>query len=120
MSTLKTQTLTVLLTLLVGAGLMALWLHFRPLEIPRLARVDIGTLVAQQQQALVQRIEPGMSADDQGRLFDDAKAFGVRLDVALDQLAQECRCALINTAAVLNPSLTSKTHIPRFSGRVEL
>jgi hypothetical protein len=52
-----------------------------------LARVDIGSLVARQQQSLVQRIKPGMDADEQGKLFEEAKAFGVRLDAALDQVA---------------------------------
>lgn len=116
MSPLKTQVLTLLTTLLVGVGLAALTLYFRPLEIPRLARVDIGRLVAQEQQALVERIQPGMAADEQGKLFEEAKAFGVRLDAALDQVAQECQCALINSAALLKAS--SPAAIPDLTARV--
>lgn len=116
MSPLKTQVLTLLTTLVVGVGLAVVGLHFRPLEIPRLARVDIGRLVAQEQQALVQRIQPDMAADEQGKLFEEAKAFGVRLDAALDQVAQECQCALINSAALLKAS--SPAAIPDLTARV--
>jgi len=116
MSRFKTLILTLLTTLLVGVGLAVVWLHFRPLEIPRLARVDIGSLVARQQQVLVQRIQPGMATAEQGKLFEEAKAFGVRLDAALDQVAQECQCALINSAALLKAS--SVGAIPDLTARV--
>jgi hypothetical protein len=73
-------------------------------------------LVAQQQQSLVERVKPGMDATEQARLFEDAKAFGLRLDAALDQVAQECQCALINSAALLKAS--SVAAIPDLSARV--
>ncbi len=105
-----------LTTLAVAIALAALYLHFRPLEIPRLARVDIGRLVARQQQVLVQRIQPGMAVDEQGKLFEEAKAFGAQLDAALDQVAQECQCALINSAALLKAS--SVGVVPDLTARV--
>ena len=116
MSPLKSQILTMVVTLILGAGIAASWLHFRPLEIPRFARVDIGTIVFQQQQSLAQRVKPGMDAAEQGKLFEDAKAFGVRLDAALEQVGKECQCALINTAALLKA--TSAKAIPDMSARV--
>jgi hypothetical protein len=116
MSPLKTQFLTGVVTLALGACIGASWLHFRPLEIPRFARIDIGAIVAKQQQSLVQRVKPGMDAAEQGKLFEEAKAFGVRLDVALEQVGRECQCALINTAALLKA--TSATAIPDLSARV--
>jgi hypothetical protein len=116
MSPFRTALLTGALTLVLGAGLVASWLHFRPLEIPRFARVNIGALVAQQQQSLVERVKPGMEATEQARLFEDAKAFGLRLDAALDQVAQECQCALINSAALLKASPVAA--IPDWSARV--
>ena len=116
MSPLKSQILTVVVTLMLGAGIAASWLHFHPLEIPRFAKVDIGTIVFQQQQSLAQRVKPGMDSAEQGRLFEDAKAFGVRLDAALDQVGKECQCALINTAALLKTA--SATAIPDLSARV--
>ena len=107
---------TVLTTLLAGAALAVAWLHVRSLEIPRLARVDIGSLVARQQQALGQRVQPGMTVDEQARLFEEAKTFGVQLDAALDQVAQECRCALLNSAALVKAS--SAVAIPDLTARV--
>ncbi|WP_374691318.1 hypothetical protein [Accumulibacter sp.] len=116
MSPLRIPAWTVLTTLLAGATLAVAWLHVRSLEMPRLARVDIGSLVVRQQQALVQRIQPGMTVDEQGKLFDEAKAFGVQLDAALDQVAQECRCALLNSAALVKSS--SAVAIPDLTARV--
>ena len=84
MSRFKTLILTLLTTLVVGVGLAVVWLHFRPLEIPRLARVNIGSLVARQQQVLVQRIQPGMATAEQGKLFEEAKAFGL-IDAVVDK-----------------------------------
>ena len=116
MSHFRSQLLTALLALVLGACIVASWLHFRPLEIPRFARVNIGALVAEQQQVLIERVKPGMDATEQARLFEDAKAFGLRLDAALDQVAQECQCALINSAALLKAS--SAAAIPDLSARV--
>ena len=116
MNLLKTQMFTGLITLMLGACIAASWLHFYPLEIPRFARVDIGAIVFQQQQLLAERVKPGMDAAEQGKLFEDAKAFGVRLDAALEQVSRECQCALINTAALLKA--TSATAIPDLSARV--
>ena len=116
MTPLRIPARTVLTTVLAGAGLAIAWLHFQPLEIPRLARVDIGSLVARQQQALVQRIQPGMTPDEQARLFEEAKTFGVQLDAALDQVAQACRCALINSAALIKTS--PAVAVPDLTARV--
>lgn len=116
MNFLKTQMFTVVVTLILGTGIAASWLHFRSLEIPRFARVDIGTIVFQQQQSLAKRVKPGMDVVEQGKLFDEAKAFGVRLDAALEQVGMECQCALINTAALLKA--TSVKAIPDLSARV--
>ncbi len=116
MNLLKIQMFTVAVTLMLWACITALCLYFWPVEIPRFARVDIGAIVFQQQQSLAQRVKPGMDASEQATLFDEAKAFGVRLDAALEQVGRECQCALINTAALLKA--TSATAIPDLSARV--
>jgi hypothetical protein len=116
MTLFKTHLLTGVLTLALGTGLAASWLHFGLLEIPRFARVNLGALVAEQQQSLVQRVKPGMDAAEQGKLFEDAKAFGLRRDAALDQVARECQCALINSAALLKAS--SGAAMPDLTARV--
>lgn len=117
MRPMKAHFLTGVITLMIGAVLLAIVLHQYLLEIPRLARVDVGRLVAQQQQALVQKIKPGLDAQEQAKLFEEAKAFGARLDGALDQVSQECRCALINTAALLK---TTDSRIPDLTEKVAM
>ena len=89
MSILKSQIITVAVTLMLGAGIAVSWLHFRPLEIPRFARVDVGTIILQQQQSLAKRVKPEMDAAEKEKLFEEAKAFGVRLDAALEQVSKE-------------------------------
>lgn len=115
MTMFKQHLLTASMTLLVGTGIVAIVLKHYPLDIPRLAKVDIGRLVAQQQQSLVQRIKPGLDAQEQTKLFEEAKAFGARLDTALDQTSRECQCALINTAALLK---TSDPRIPDLTEQI--
>ncbi len=104
MQAIKPYLLTGIATLLAGAVLLAGWMHRYPLKIPRLARVDIARLVSHQQQSMVQRIKPGIDAQEQARIFDEAKAFGAKLDAALDEVSRECACALVNTAALLKIS----------------
>ena len=116
MSFLKSQIFTVAVTLIFGGCIAVSWLHFRPLEIPRLARVDVGTIILQQQQSLAKRVKPEMDSAEKVKLFEEAKAFGMRLDAALEQVSKECRCALINTAALLKA--TSAKTIPDLSVRV--
>ena len=115
MPPIKPYILTGIATLSAGAVLLAGWMYRHPLEIPRLGRVDIARLVAHQQQSMVQRIKPGIDAQEQARLFDEAKAFGARLDAALDQVSRECACALVNTAALLK---TTDTRIPDLTEQV--
>jgi hypothetical protein len=110
MPPIKPYILTGIATLSVGAVLLAGWMYRHPPEIPRLGRVDIA-----RQQSMVQRIKPGIDAQEQARLFDEAKAFGARLDAALDQVSRECACALVNTAALLK---TSDTRIPDLTEQV--
>jgi hypothetical protein len=116
MSILKSQIFTVAITLIFGGCIAVSWLHFRPLEIPRFARVDVGTIILQQQQSLAKRVKPEMDSAEKEKLFEEAKAFGVRLDTALEQVSKECQCALINTAALLKA--TSAKAIPDLSERV--
>ena len=83
---------------------------------PRFARVDIGRVVAKQQKSLVERVKPGIDAQEQGRIFEEAKAFGNRLDAALEQASRECGCSLMNSAALLK---AAHAGIPDLTDRVE-
>jgi hypothetical protein len=105
-----------MLTLIVAAGAVAWWWGNERDQLPLLARVDIARLVAKQQQSLVDRVKPGIDGHEQARIFEDAKAFGRRLDGALEQVSRECGCALMNSAALLK---VAEAGMPDLTDRVE-
>ena len=116
MTTWKSHMATGVLTLAAGGIALVWWWGVERERSPRLARVDIGQIVAKQQKSLVERVKPGIDAQEQGRIFEDAKAFGNRLDAALEQASRECGCALMNSAALLKADLA---RIPDLTERVE-
>lgn len=116
MTTWKTHVATGVLTLAAGSIALALWWGVERERSPRLGRVDIGQIVAKQQKSLVERVKPGIDAQEQGRIFEEAKAFGNRLDAALEQASRECGCALMNSAALLK---AAHAGIPDLTDRVE-
>lgn len=116
MTTWKAQVATGALTLAAGSIALTLLWGIERERFPRLGRVDIGQIVAKQQKSLVERVKPGIDAQEQGRIFEEAKAFGNRLDAALEQASRECRCALMNSAALLK---AAHAGIPDLTERVE-
>ena len=112
----KAHLITGLLTLTVGSLAAAMWWVKEQDLSPRFARVDIGRVVAKQQQSLVERVKPGIDSQEQARIFEDAKAFGSRLDTALNQVSRDCACALMNSAALLKGG---QGVIPDLTDRVE-
>ena len=116
MTTWKAHLITGLITLTVGSLAAAMWWVKEQELSTRFARVDIGLIVAKQQKSLVERVKPGIDAQEQGRIFEDAKAFGNRLDAALEQASRECGCALMNSAALLK---AAHAGIPDLTERVE-
>lgn len=116
MTTWKAHVATGVLTLAAGSIALAVWWGVERERSPRLGRVDIGQIVAKQQKSLVERVKPGIDAQEQGRIFEEAKAFGNRLDAALKQASHECRCALMNSAALLK---AAHAGIPDLTDRVE-
>ena len=116
MTTWKAHLAVGVLTLAAGSIALAVWWGIERERSPRLGRVDIGQIVAKQQKSLVDRVKPGIDAQEQGRIFEEAKAFGNRLDAALEQASHECRCALMNSAALLK---AAHAGIPDLTDRVE-
>lgn len=116
MTTWKAHLITGLITLTVGSLAAAMWWVKEQELSPRFARVDIGRVVAKQQKSLVERVKPGIDAQEQGRIFEEAKAFGNRLDAALEQASRECGCTLMNSAALLK---AAHAGIPDLTDRVE-
>jgi hypothetical protein len=116
MTTWKSHVATGVLTLAAGSIALTLLWGIERERFPRLGRVDIGQIVAKQQKSLVERVKPGIDAQEQGRIFEEAKAFGNRLDAALEQASRECGCALMNSAALLK---AAHAGIPDLTERVE-
>ncbi len=116
MTTWKAHLITGLITLTVGSLAAAMWWVKEQELSPRFARVDIGRVVAKQQKSLVERVKLGIDAQEQGRIFEEAKAFGNRLDAALEQASRECGCSLMNSAALLK---AAHAGIPDLTDRVE-
>lgn len=78
---------------------MAGWQHFHP--VPMMAKVDIIGIVTAQQKSLAAKMKPGMDQKAQAEIIESASRFGKNLDVALTQVASECKCTLINSAAII-------------------
>lgn len=116
MTTWKAHVATGVLTLAAGSIALTLLWGIERERFPRLGRIDIGQIVAKQQKSLVERVKPGIDAQEQGRIFEEAKAFGNRLDAALEQTSRECGCALMNSAALLK---AAQAGIPDLTERVE-
>ena len=81
---------------------MAGWQHFHP--APMMAKVDIIGIVTSQQKKLAAQMKPGMDQKAQAEIIESASRFGKKLDVALTQVASECKCTIINSAAIIKDS----------------
>jgi len=83
-------------------AVMTGWQHFHP--APMMAKVDIIGIVTSQQKSLAAQMKPGMDQKAQAEIIESAARFGKRLDVALTQVASECKCTIINSAAIIKDS----------------
>ncbi len=78
------------------------------------AKVDIIGIVTSQQKSLAAQLKPGMDEKAQAALIDQASRFGKQLDVALAQVVDECKCTLINAAAIVRDAPSGATRRPPF------
>ena len=83
-------------------AIMAGWQHFHP--APLMAKVDIIGIVSSQQKSLTAQMKPDMDQKAQAEIIESAARFGKKLDVALTQVASECKCTIINSAAIIKDS----------------
>ena len=90
MTTWRSHVATGVLTLAAGSIALALWWGVERERSPRLGRVDIGQIVDKQPKSLEERVKPGIDAQEQGRIFEDANAFGNRLDAACLLYTSRC------------------------------
>ena len=107
---------TGFLSVLVSCALGLAWIHSHP--VPRLVRVDVGSLFEEQKKTLVARLKPGMTEDEQKAIFKVAADYGKQIDVALSTLANECKCAVLNSVALVRTPESSETGIADATDRV--
>ncbi len=107
---------TGLLSVLVSCAIGLMWV--RPHPVPRMVRVDVGSLYEEQKKTLSARLKPGMTEEEQKAIFKAATDYGKRVDEALSSAAQECRCAVLNTAAIVRLPDSGESGIPDATDRV--
>ncbi len=105
-----------LVSVLVSCSIGYAWLRANP--SPRLVRVDVGSLFEEQKKTLAAKLKPGMSEDEQKAIFLAAADYGKQVDEALSTIANECRCGILNTAALVRVPETTDTGIPDATDRV--
>ncbi len=91
---------------------------FRAHPSPRLVRVDVGSLFEEQKKTLAARLKPGMTEVEQKAIFLVAAEYGKQVDEALNILANECRCGVLNSAALVRMPEAEETGIPDATDRV--
>lgn len=92
------------------------WSKYQP--VPRLAKVDLAVLFEEQKVELAKKIRAGMSADEQRKLLEEASAQVSKVDAAVTQLAGECGCAVLNSAAIVRLNEGVNAGIPDYTSRV--
>lgn len=108
-----TWAVSVLSAALVGWA----WLYTHP--APRIVRVDMGGMFEEQKKSLAEKINPGMSEQEQKAIFQSAGAYATRVEGALTVLSKECGCAVMNSAAILRlPPEANATGIPDLTPRL--
>jgi len=107
---------TGLLSVLVSCAIGLMWVRSHP--APRMVRVDVGSLYEEQKKALSARLRPGMTEEEQKAIFKAATDYGKRVDEALSSAAQECRCAVLNTAAIVRLPDSGESGIPDATDQV--
>lgn len=107
---------TGLLSVLVSCAIGLMWVRSHP--APRMVRVDVGSLYEEQKKTLSARLKPGMTEEEQKAIFKAATDYGKRVDEALSSAARECKCAVLNTAAIVRLPGSGESGIPDATDRV--
>jgi hypothetical protein len=104
------------LSVFVSCAIGYSWLRTHP--SPRLVRVDVGSLFEEQKKTLAARLKPGMTDDEQKAVFLLATDFGQQVDAALNTVASECKCAVLNSAAIVHLPADESSGIPDMTWRL--
>ncbi|MBN3815160.1 hypothetical protein G3N57_00410 [Paraburkholderia sp. Se-20369] len=98
-----TSIISVCASLVLGAPLVYFWSQRD--KVAPVVVVDVQKLITDEQEALLKSINNGdpvhMTDDAKNKATQHAGDYAKRLSAALDQLGRECRCVVVNKAAVL-------------------
>lgn len=98
---------TLVISVTVSIATMAVWQHYHP--APIMAKADIMGILLAQQKSLSAQMKPGMDQKAQAAIIESASRFGKQLDAALTQVAAECNCTIINSAAIVKDAPSNRT-----------
>lgn len=102
----------------LSAGIIgAAWNYTHP--APRMVRVNLTDIVAEHTKQLESKIKTSTTDEEKQAVLQLATSYGKRLDGAIATLAHECRCAVLNDAAILRVSGDGEIGIPDMSWRVK-
>lgn len=107
---------TWLASIIAVIVIAAAWLTIKPL--PKMVRVDIGEIVKEQQETVAKELKPGMSQDAQQALLAKVAANAQKLSDAVQSLSAECRCAVLNSAAIIATPEGSAGGVPDATERL--
>lgn len=92
------------------------WLATHP--TPRFAKVDVSTVFEERKQALTNKVTPDMPEQEQRALLQSAADYGRQVGQALQALADECGCVILNSAAILQSPSFGKRSAPDLTWRL--
>lgn len=112
----KNHIITWALSVLSAGIIGAAWVYTHP--APRVVTVDLKALFDDEARAFANKARTG-TPDEQAAALSQVKMRGEEIELAIDRLAQECRCAVLNSAAIAKlPPNPTDAGIPDMTGRV--
>lgn len=93
-----TWVLSVLASCIIGSA----WIYTHP--VTKFVKVDVASLFNEQAAAFAKR-------QDESAVME-AQAQAIRIDIALQQLADYCRCPVLNAASLVKTPGNSATSMP--------
>ena len=112
LQTLSIALVATVLTLLALAPLAYVAYRHQP---PQIVTVDLQKLLEEQQQKTIDLLKKGGGFSDEQRLAAEKLTidFAKALSVAVDTLGQDCRCVIVNKAAILGGTTIDYTELVR-------
>lgn len=98
--------LSLLVSLLVTYALFS--------KTPKVATIDLQKLILEDQERFIALVGQGGMSEEQRALAEKSSMmFAKKLSITVDALGKECRCVLINKAALLGGEVHDYTDIVR-------